>query len=465
MENEYKKITQEELDLIIKKHELWLTFIENGLYKSLSEEAERANLSGYIFENINFKKRKLDKAIIRGSSFNNVSARESSFINVDFSGSKFDKSFFQLANFDHSIFTKCTFLDIDFIGSSFKKANFNNTFIDFSDFPDTKFDYSSFIDASINLCNFTRANFRHSNLFNVSLNVTNFNYAIFRFANLRHAKIDNCRFNEADFSEADLREVSYDEISNIDTISNNKKKDIILDSQYKIDEINLEFKEKSEELKSKDKDDPAYKKLKLKFEELEKAKGAKEKELNLIIKKEKEAKEKTEKQITAAVNELRRPNDYISSQFNIQIALAALHFIFFILTIVFLRSYIDTQYVEFKNALTKETTLVNLLFYVSPIAFCFSLIVIFINQINKRVTTSIQLNESKREIDSIEGSLKALHALSINNEDSRKQISTIMHKIIDNTISTAKKDKKEIIQNEEIEAPLETLKKIKDLLP
>ena len=132
---------------------------------------------------------------------------------------------------------------------------------------------------------------------------------------------------------------------------------------------------------------------------------------------------------------------------------------------MFFLEYIEVKYVAFENALSTDTTIINWLFYVSPIVLGISLVIIFINQINLRIKNTIQLNERKRYVDSVDGSLQAILALSINNEDARKEIREIMDKIIDNTIkSSIKTSEPDRIESEQIKDPLSTLKNIKDLL-
>ncbi len=95
----------------------------------------------------------------------------------------------------------------------------------------------------------------------------------------------------------------------------------------------------------------------------------------------------------------------------------------------------------------------------------FSLIVIFINQINARLQNIVRLNERKRYVDSVEGGLQAINALSINNEDARKKILDTMEKIIDHTLQSSEKANEPIeLEEQPVEDPLSTLSKIKDLV-
>lgn len=111
------------------------------------------------------------------------------------------------------------------------------------------------------------------------------------------------------------------------------------------------------------------------------------------------------------------------------------------------------------------TTFINWLFYASPLLISFSLIIVFINQINARLQNIVRLNERKRYVDSVEGGLQAINALSINNEDARTKILEIMDKIIDHTLQSSEKANEPITLDEKsIEDPVATLSKIKGLM-
>ena len=308
--------------------------------------------------------------------------------------------------------------------------------------------------ADLTAANLQGADLRGANLFGANLFDANL-----QGANLRGANLDVAIYNPNDLKF--VKDVNPKYLGDF-------KEDIILNSESRISTLEKQLQEKEavlEALKAKDKDGDVYLKLEEEYKAFKKSSTKDIEALNSKIDQEREAKQKTEKQINEAVSELQKPNNYIKNQIRTQTVLSTMYLFVLIITVLFLISYIGNQYLSFKEALNPETTFVNLLFYVSPIAFCFSLIVIFINQINKRIATIIALNEKRRRVETIEGNLKAIHTLSLNNDESRNKIMDVMDKIINNTLSASEELSTPItLEDDDIKNPIEKLKNIKDLL-
>lgn len=310
---------------------------------------------------------------------------------------------------------------------------------------------------NLSRANLSRADLTGAKLRYANLVLTNFTYADLFFVDLRDANLSN-----ANLKGVNLKRALYNPNQLKQTINTPieylSEKDIILDTESQIQFLKEEKKELQEKLQQASNTNQEEKeRLKQVEEQLEQAEQT--------IQREQEAKKKTTEQIEAAVKYLKNPNTYIAKQITIQYILMGLYIGLSIMTVWFFVHYIDDNYTNFKLNMNAETTFINWLFYASPLLISFSLIIVFINQINARLQNIVRLNERKRYVDSVEGGLQAINALSINNEDARKKILDTMEKIIDHTLQSSEKANEPITLEEKVvEDPLSTLSKIKDLV-
>lgn len=309
--------------------------------------------------------------------------------------------------------------------------------------------------------NLTKANLIGANLTKADLFKSNLNEADLEMANLENANLSGANLEMTNLYLTNLKGALYSG-STLETAINVdskylSQKDIILDTENQIQSLEEEKKELQEKLNqasnSSQEEKEFFKQqivdLEKKLEEVEEIK----------------AQEQTKKQIEGTVKYLKSPNSYIKNQVRIQYFLVVLYIALSIMTIWFFVHYIHNNYANFKLKMDSETTFINWLFYASPLLLSFSLVITFINQINKRLQNIVNHNERKRQVDSIEGSLLAINALSINNQDARKKILNTMEKIIDHTLQSSEKANKPItLEDHPVEDPLSTLSKIKDLV-
>ncbi|PCI01168.1 MAG: hypothetical protein COB81_07615 [Flavobacteriaceae bacterium] len=332
------------------------------------------------------------------------------------------------------------------IGANFIEADLEKVLFKNANLANANFYNANLSNANLENANFSKANFTETNLKGANLENANLEYSVLYYSNLTDANLNNTNLEGVDLSTTIIPLSSL--LHAINVQSPFKQSSSPNEISYSaINEIKNILS--NEELSSKQKE---------KYEN-------QIKKLTKDIAHEKEAKEKTRKQITEAVKELEKPNKYIKSQLIIQYVLSGFYIVFIITIIIFLRFYIESQYLTFKHALSPSTTFISWLFYTSPIILSVSLIIVLINQINVRIKNVVLLNERKRYVDSVDGSLKAIHALSNSNEQAREKILDIMDKIIDNTLQNSEKSSKPFVLEEDtVKDPLQTLKDIKHLL-
>ena len=404
MVEELRKITKEELNKILEEHQLWL---ESDGKKGARADLSYTNLKGVNLERANLERANLKEANLRGTNL-------------------------KRANLN---------------GANLKRANLTGV---------------NFHEAKLILADLYRANLEEANLKGVDFAGANLKEAFFMLANLEKTNLIGSILNNTDFLSANLDNTLYEKNNLKNAINVHPKylpkKDIILDTESQINSLEEEKKELQEKLQqastTNQEEKERLKQVEIQLEQAEQT-----------IQLEQEAKKKTKTQIEAAVKYLKNPNTYISKQITFQYSLMGLYVLLSLLTVWFFINYIDDHYTNFKLNMDAETTFINWLFYASPLLISFSLVITFINQINKRLQNIVQLNERKRYVDSVEGGLQAINALSINNEDARKKILDTMEKIIDHTLQSSEKANEPItLEEKAVEDPLSTLAKIKGLV-
>lgn len=147
----YEEISQDEVDVVIAKHMLWLHDIPGG---------EKADLSGKHFRNVDFS----------GCKLNNASFRESLFENCNF-----DSAELCFSDFEGAIFKDCTMQYIAVDEMNMRGAYLENC----------KLDY--LIGCH---CNFAKAAFNKCSFFNGKAVNSSFENAVFFRSNIDASSID-----------------------------------------------------------------------------------------------------------------------------------------------------------------------------------------------------------------------------------------------------------------------------------
>ncbi|AXT20819.1 hypothetical protein D7030_11350 [Flavobacteriaceae bacterium AU392] len=446
MEIEYKTITDEELIKVIDDHQLWRERYSNG--------GKRANLSFHDLSKNNFPKRvKLEKAILVGADFKGIDLikadlsmsklKGSNFTRANLEGVDFKGADLTNSNLSFSNLTNAIFRDAFIKSTILKNAVFKNAFLPKLDLEDLDLNGTNLSNANLSKVNLTGANLIGADLTNADIRE-----AYFGGANLRDAKLTGILYlnNELQFA------------LNVPKIYlQTKSKNIENEAEIKIKRLEEELTKKNQQLEEASITDEEINKI-----EIEKAK------LNLDKQKfqkekddEAERKTKTSKNIEETIESLKKPNTYLNSQIKIQYSLCIVYLLLVIFCIIFFIYYVYDNYSVFRLELTKDTSTIQWIFYVSPILISFTLVITFINQINNRLKNIFIFHERKRYVDSIDGSLNAV--LKINNDDdARGKILNAMDKILEHTIKSSEKMYDLVnLDEKEIKDPIDIAKEIK----
>lgn len=327
-------------------------------------------------------------------------------------------------------------------------------------------------------CIFSRCDLSYVDLSNSDLFSTKFYHSFLqpcKFINayLRAATFLSSYIEFVDFSGANLSDVDMDISNGKPLLTFHQERSLRrINSSSLIDEKNIENNANFEVKKLRKVLEEKEKNLEA---DLESEKGriqvdnkiiiAKLEEKEKELERERAAKKSTKEDIENGIKNLQAPNNYLKKQINIQYGLTLLYGVLGIIVVWFLFHYVYDHYSEFKENLTEKTTFLQWLFYALPIAICFSLIITFINQINRRLRNVIALYEKKRYVDSISGGLKAVQELSENNKEARARISSVLDVILNNTITLSEKLQEDTLPDEK---PIEnkvslSVKELKDL--
>lgn len=154
-----KRLTQEELKEILKKHKLWHDQKEGG---------EQARFDGMVINELDFTDANLSGASFVGATIKNSDFYSAQMDTVNFSHAHIENSHFGSTNISSSIFNSA------WINCSFKKATFNNC-----DFNNSHLHRCDFDEAGVYGCSFKTAYIGNSTFENTRLVVTSFVETIF----------------------------------------------------------------------------------------------------------------------------------------------------------------------------------------------------------------------------------------------------------------------------------------------
>ena len=242
---EYRKITQEELNEIVEKHQHYLRRdVEN--YKDM-----RANFSGVHLNLLDLDGVNLRYASFTDSKLSNLQLLHTNLNNVDFnnttieqvqfeeaimSNTRLKKTDIKCCQFDNTIFSKSQITECNIENSTVKYINFTETAITNSKFYNCRFsycpmseidfDWCDLTDTIIEKCNLEISEIRHTEIKNCKIQGTDLNNSI-----LVDNKIVECEVHELVATEA-LLDDNILEKSNI--------KDVIMDyAQVKKNRVDL----------------------------------------------------------------------------------------------------------------------------------------------------------------------------------------------------------------------------------
>lgn len=188
-------MTQEELNILIDKHEKWLDDRSQG--KQL--ELNSLELKGFD----------ISKRILINSILKNVDLSESSCEGVTFYGDSFLSCVkFCGANLKKAEFTDCEMENVDFTGANLQEAKlmgfvtaknikFDNAEMNKSSFIKSSMDFVSFKNASLREADFRRSHINDSSFENADLTNADMSYALLIDCNGIGANIDGAKLFDA----------------------------------------------------------------------------------------------------------------------------------------------------------------------------------------------------------------------------------------------------------------------------
>lgn len=198
-----KKLTQDELNEIVKQHALWLEDPSKGV---------RADLSGYNLSELDFSGMDLSEAMLEGSfihkakmtrvNLSQAQMKESNFMDVDLTDAILDRVDMRASHLCHSIlirvhaeyanFDSCTMWDNNYTDAVIKKCS-----LKCSELCDGNFSSADLSGCDLYLADIDYARFKNANLTSVNLTwVRNCYWANFNGANMEHTITTNCSFSD-----------------------------------------------------------------------------------------------------------------------------------------------------------------------------------------------------------------------------------------------------------------------------
>ena len=160
---DYIKMSQEELDAIIEKHEKWLSGDPDG---------ERAELSGFMFDRLDLSSRNLTRIVLRNCHFRMCNITKSRLIDSDFTESDF------------------RFCDLSF--ANMRGCSMHNTGAESSDFDHCDFDASDMSSCMFARCSLLVSSFRGSNLTFTRFLECSLYECVFGHNDMSHSKFKSC---------------------------------------------------------------------------------------------------------------------------------------------------------------------------------------------------------------------------------------------------------------------------------
>lgn len=146
-------MTQEELDIVIKLHGMWLRNEEDGEQADFNKE----DAHGLCFENAN-----LNGAVIRDSNFANANFNGACFEDAYIKNSVFKYASMKSCEWRKTRIVTCNMAGVKMSGSTFADTNFNTVCLSYADIS-----YTMLGDTLFRNCVFDKADFSFSNLLHI----------------------------------------------------------------------------------------------------------------------------------------------------------------------------------------------------------------------------------------------------------------------------------------------------------
>ena len=175
-----RKMTQQEVDEMCKKHEAWLV---SGGKEGERADFRNADLGGARLEGVNLEKANLNDANLNGAFLNFAKLKEASL-------ERADMRFVRAMN-----------------------ATFDGAYLEYADFREAILTASTFEDARISFANFEGSKLGHVNFTGADLSAANFAYADIGGCHFREASIGGVKWTSianGDFDDKQIKEFAYE---------------------------------------------------------------------------------------------------------------------------------------------------------------------------------------------------------------------------------------------------------------
>ena len=175
-----RKMTQQEVDEMCKKHEAWLA---SGRKEGERADFQNADLKNARLEGVNLEKANLNDARLNGAFLNFANLKEASLERADL-------RFVRAMN-----------------------ATFDGASLKYADFRGARLTSSTFEDAVLSDANFENAHIGHGNFTGADLSAANFAYAHIGGCHFREAFIGGVRWTSianGDFDDRQIKEFAYE---------------------------------------------------------------------------------------------------------------------------------------------------------------------------------------------------------------------------------------------------------------
>lgn len=185
-----RKMTQEEVDEMCKKHEAWLA---SGGKEGERADFSHADLGGARLEGVNLEKANLNGAYLGKANLNDA---------------RLNAAFLNFANLNDASLERADLhfvraMNATFDGASLEYANFREAILTASTFEDSRLAFANFESSKLGHVNFTGAN----------LSAVNFAYADIGGCHFREASIGGAKWTSianADFDDYQIKEFTYE---------------------------------------------------------------------------------------------------------------------------------------------------------------------------------------------------------------------------------------------------------------
>lgn len=203
-EKKLKKISESELEGILKKHKLWLESNGNrtdpnranfALFDLKGAKLIRANLTRVHFR----------EADLTGANLNRADLNQANLTRVDLTRAFAEKADLTGANLKKANLTGAYFTEAYFIEADLSKANLSQAKLWNTKFTKANLKGTDLTEADLSYTDLTEANLTKANLTGADLTGAKLNWAKLNGAKLNGAKLNRAELTGTNFEEADLR--------------------------------------------------------------------------------------------------------------------------------------------------------------------------------------------------------------------------------------------------------------------